>query len=204
MTTVYAIHAPFADRLEAVKAEMALLGARHAAHGLDSAGLPQAGVAGREGRIVSGDANAGVPHLEHNCGSWTIVCRDSGKPVFETFERHIAQAANQVLYEVLTTRHWSDCAVHNAPAYEAGPCDCGGIPLDYSPRQREVDAAVREGLAALSWRTGFRRKLVYDFALRMLTGDCAVASCSQAGRPEVLNAASVMRHIVSAWRGQHA
>jgi hypothetical protein len=21
--------------------------------------------------------------------------------------------------------HWSDCAVHNAPAYPAGPCDCG-------------------------------------------------------------------------------
>jgi len=21
--------------------------------------------------------------------------------------------------------HWSDCAVHNAPAYEPGPCDCG-------------------------------------------------------------------------------
>lgn len=22
-------------------------------------------------------------------------------------------------------RHWSDCAVHNAPAYPVGPCDCG-------------------------------------------------------------------------------
>ena len=21
--------------------------------------------------------------------------------------------------------HWSDCAVHNEPAYPAGPCDCG-------------------------------------------------------------------------------
>jgi hypothetical protein len=21
--------------------------------------------------------------------------------------------------------HWSDCAVHNGPAYPAGPCDCG-------------------------------------------------------------------------------
>ena len=21
--------------------------------------------------------------------------------------------------------HWSDCAVHNAPAYKPGPCDCG-------------------------------------------------------------------------------
>lgn len=30
--------------------------------------------------------------------------------------------------------HWSDCATHNAPAYPAGPCNCG--------RDAEVDAAV--------------------------------------------------------------
>ena len=24
-------------------------------------------------------------------------------------------------------KHWSDCAIHNAPAYEAGECDCGGF-----------------------------------------------------------------------------
>jgi hypothetical protein len=24
-----------------------------------------------------------------------------------------------------TFSHWSDCAVHNGPAYPAGPCDCG-------------------------------------------------------------------------------
>ncbi|ODT75477.1 MAG: hypothetical protein ABS69_10705 [Nitrosomonadales bacterium SCN 54-20] len=24
--------------------------------------------------------------------------------------------------------HWSDCAVHNEPAYPNGPCDCGGYP----------------------------------------------------------------------------
>lgn len=24
-------------------------------------------------------------------------------------------------------RHWSDCAVYNAPALPVGPCDCGGI-----------------------------------------------------------------------------
>ena len=23
--------------------------------------------------------------------------------------------------------HWSDCAVHNEPAYPKGECDCGGI-----------------------------------------------------------------------------
>ena len=25
-------------------------------------------------------------------------------------------------------KHWSDCAVHNAPAYTPGECDCGGYP----------------------------------------------------------------------------
>lgn len=25
-----------------------------------------------------------------------------------------------------TLQHWSDCAVHNEPAYPAGKCDCGG------------------------------------------------------------------------------
>jgi hypothetical protein len=25
--------------------------------------------------------------------------------------------------------HYSDCAVHNEPAYPAGPCDCGGLDL---------------------------------------------------------------------------
>jgi hypothetical protein len=24
-------------------------------------------------------------------------------------------------------KHWSDCAVHNAPAMPAGPCDCGKL-----------------------------------------------------------------------------
>ena len=25
--------------------------------------------------------------------------------------------------------HWSDCALYNAPAFEPGPCDCGGLDL---------------------------------------------------------------------------
>ncbi len=28
------------------------------------------------------------------------------------------------------TKHASDCAVHNAPALEPGPCDCGGMEND--------------------------------------------------------------------------
>lgn len=39
--------------------------------------------------------------------------------------------------------HWSDCAVHNAPALPAGPCDCGGYEPDYDgfavdPRESEA------------------------------------------------------------------
>jgi hypothetical protein len=29
----------------------------------------------------------------------------------------------------MTKVHYSDCAVHNAPAYAPGPCDCGGLEL---------------------------------------------------------------------------
>ncbi|MYI74467.1 MAG: hypothetical protein F4057_03860 [Acidobacteria bacterium] len=51
-------------------------------------------------------------------------------------------------------RHWSDCAVHNAPAYPPGPCDCGGfrtvngveVPVDrevYERNQRARDNRIR-------------------------------------------------------------
>ena len=26
-----------------------------------------------------------------------------------------------------TQHHWSDCSVHNEPAYPAGACDCGAV-----------------------------------------------------------------------------
>jgi len=36
--------------------------------------------------------------------------------------------------------HWSDCAVHNGPAYPAGPCDCGVA----QPAQEPVAWQCRE------------------------------------------------------------
>lgn len=49
--------------------------------------------------------------------------------------------------------HWSDCAVHNMPAYPNGPCDCGAVELvaadlvfDYltgKPVQRQPTEGVR-------------------------------------------------------------
>ena len=38
-------------------------------------------------------------------------------------------------------QHASDCAVHNAPAMEPGPCDCGAIEV--------TDAMVQAGLKVL-------------------------------------------------------
>ena len=34
----------------------------------------------------------------------------------------------------MQTTHVSECAVHNGPAYEAGPCDCGAIKAEREPR----------------------------------------------------------------------
>ena len=47
-----------------------------------------------------------VPDLEPHCGSWVIVCRESGSPVLETFNRATAAAINTVKYEVLTALQW--------------------------------------------------------------------------------------------------
>ncbi|MBS4074573.1 hypothetical protein KGY14_05140 [Ameyamaea chiangmaiensis] len=32
-------------------------------------------------------------------------------------------------------KHWSDCAVHNGPAMEPGPCDCGGYEAAIDKKQ---------------------------------------------------------------------
>lgn len=47
-----------------------------------------------------------VPGLEHHCGSWIIVSRETGKPVLETFNKGTAAAINQDMYEVLTALQW--------------------------------------------------------------------------------------------------
>lgn len=38
--------------------------------------------------------------------------------------------------------HWSDCAVHNAPAYEPSDCDCGGLELADDPGHNLVAPLV--------------------------------------------------------------
>lgn len=38
--------------------------------------------------------------------------------------------------------HWSDCAIYNAPAYESGPCDCGGLDLTAYARYVAITSLV--------------------------------------------------------------
>jgi len=57
--------------------------------------------------------------------------------------------------------HWCDCAIYNGPAYEPGPCDCGGLKSSsgaLTPQQRyrlceiaheTADPALRAAAIAL-------------------------------------------------------
>ena len=47
-----------------------------------------------------------VPPLERHCGSWIIVSKATGKPVFETFNRSTAEKVDFGAYEVLTAAQW--------------------------------------------------------------------------------------------------
>lgn len=43
-----------------------------------------------------------VPELEHHCGSWIIVSKETGAAVLETFQKSVAEKINTAKYEVLT------------------------------------------------------------------------------------------------------
>ena len=43
-----------------------------------------------------------LPDLESWCGSWIVIDRKTGRAVFETFSRSVAEKINQTRYEVKT------------------------------------------------------------------------------------------------------
>lgn len=47
-----------------------------------------------------------VPNLEPHCGSWMAVDRETGKAVFETWNRSTAEKINQDRYQVLTAAQY--------------------------------------------------------------------------------------------------
>ncbi len=69
--------------------------------------------------------------------------------------------------------HYSDCAVHNEPAYPAGECNCGGIPLsggEMISRPEPPDWTNQESdiqyirVARASFRTGFEEGVTAAYA----------------------------------------
>jgi len=55
--------------------------------------------------------------------------------------------------------HWSDCAVHNAPAYPAGPCDCG-VEKEPPSEWAGIKAILDEyGLQAIDFVADFKAAL---------------------------------------------
>ena len=47
-----------------------------------------------------------IPTLPHNCNSWTVVSRQTGEPVLETFSPSVAGKINLNSYFVVTTLQW--------------------------------------------------------------------------------------------------
>jgi hypothetical protein len=66
--------------------------------------------------------------------------------------------------------HWFDCAVHNAPAYPAGECNCGidkeplleiSYDLSVAEPAQDVDYWIREAMAARQAEMAMRRELEF-------------------------------------------
>jgi len=57
--------------------------------------------------------------------------------------------------------HWSDCAVHNGPAYPAGPCDCGVA----QPAQEPVAQGSKEHLKIMMEHSAWDDRLELSDAL---------------------------------------
>ena len=56
------------------------------------------------------------------------------------------------MQDELPNTHWSDCAVHNGPAYSPGACDCGGLHLTDNSLHGPISATITRpgGLRRLS------------------------------------------------------
>ena len=63
------------------------------------------------------------PFLKNALSSYGISTDEIEKMAIETLRARLAQDGQEPV------KHWSDCAIHNAPAYPQGKCDCGGFPI---------------------------------------------------------------------------
>ena len=65
-----------------------------------------------------------------------------------SLEEKAAGCEDAVIPLVPAIQHWSDCAVHNEPAYPKGDCDCGGYTIP-QPQREWVGLTDEEWVNAL-------------------------------------------------------
>lgn len=59
----------------------------------------------------------------------------------ELTRKHFKAAHEALVAPAPEPKHKSDCAVHNAPALEPGPCDCSATPTTSEAERRVVDSS---------------------------------------------------------------
>jgi hypothetical protein len=67
--------------------------------------------------------------------------RPESKPDQGAMGMAIPGPASLEAYELAHVQHWSSCALHNAPAFAPGPCNCGG----YKPAQDDTTLYATHG-----------------------------------------------------------
>jgi hypothetical protein len=86
-----------------------------------------------------------------------LIAADGAAPT-ETWTidtNRVVAAIDEVLSESPSgIRHWSSCAMHNEPAYPAGPCDCGAL------AKAERRYAVWLGQSVYNLVAGLRNRLM--------------------------------------------
>jgi len=70
----------------------------------------------------------------------TTLTREEAQQVLDALEYNQAnwqgkdKAVETLRARLAQTKHWSDCAVHSEPAYPAGECDCGLVPVAWADK----------------------------------------------------------------------
>ena len=84
-------------------------------------------VVDNEGRNVRGNGFRRVEKISRERGEWILR---HAKEIEQSGLSMWNFATCPMTPNAELTMHWSDCALHNAPAFEPGPCDCGALMLN--------------------------------------------------------------------------
>ena len=76
-------------------------------------------------RIAAGAADALRTAIEKAEKQEPVAWMDGYRNIY-SLEEKAAGCEDAAIPLVPAIQHWSDCAVHNEPAYPKGDCDCGG------------------------------------------------------------------------------